>query len=340
MRTPKLALFSSLVLTFVAGCGSDGGSARVDPNKVESKPGQTAVETPKEEREATEQGEKTDRSELEEENIERREEGPKQEIVPANKTATTDPRIALYKPKSWPAATLGRDGVAFLTITAPGWIRDSYQVDPRRGQATLGFKSTLGKRADGVAGADAAVFVTIRVHENVAAARQSLLRTLLTVTSILKRDESLGDIAFTSRNGKALTYAAAVRGNVTFVARSAETGIDASVVANATDAVIQKSAVVEKAGAVSKPAITGLGVEIAKTGQPNPLTLDADPQSPKPEYIAFQCTPRPSTSVVKNGEAYELYAGQPGSVTIKAFACSDKLQISVFETEVEVVKGE
>lgn len=348
MRTPKLALFSSLVLIFAAGCGSNGSSARVDSKTATKAPaqkgsersGKTNAEAPEETTDqAPTEGEDLADQEGQEQKTER-DNAPKQEAVPRIKGGAPDPRVAIYKPKSWPEASLGRDGVAFLTLTAPGWIRDFYQVDPRRGQATLGFKSTLGKRNDGVAGAEAAVFITIRVHPNVRDARNSLLRTLLTVTSVLKREETLGDVAFTSRRGNSLVYAAAVRGNVTFIARSAETGIDASILANAADTFIKKSPAVNKEGVISKPAITGLGAELAKTGQANPLSMDSDPQSPKPTYIAFECSPRTSTSIVKNGEGYELYAGQPGSVSVKAFVCSDRLQISVFETEIEVVKGD
>lgn len=344
MRTPKLALFPGLVLIFAMGCGSNGNSARVNSKKTTQK---TNKETEQKSNQTPTRKTETEPSETEpkeaepEEVIELREELPQQEAVPANRAATPDPRAALYKPKTWPEASLGRDGVAFLTITAPGWTRAFFQVDPRRGQATLGFKSTLAKGVtEDQAGEGAAVFLTVRVHSNAAAARQSLLKSLLTVTSALKREESLGDVAFTSRKGQSLQYAAAVRGNVTFITRSAEAGIDASVVANATDAAIQKSPAVNKSGALSKPAITGFGVELAKTGQANSLTLDFDAQSPSPSYIAFQCAPRASVSVVKNGETYELYAGNPGTVSVKAFACSDRLQTSVFETEIEVVKGE
>lgn len=341
MRTASLTLLSSLIVLFAAGCGSNGSSARVSSNpndRNNAAPAKTEQAVEDTETEETDAPPPKSEDFLEE----LQPELPRQEQPRSQGAGAPDPRIALYKPKTWPEASASRDGVAFLTISAPGWNRDFYQVDPRRGQASLGFSSTLTEkqeRAQEEFQGQSAVFLTLRVHKSPAEARESLLRSVLAVTSMMKRDDSLGDVAFSARSGNALRYAAAVRGNISFIARSAEDGIDASVLAAAVDAAIKKSPVLSKGG-LSKPSVTGLGAELAKTGQPNTLMFDYDRQSPKPEYMAFECSPRTSVSIVKNGEQYELYSGQAGSVTIKAFACSDRLQTSVFETEIEVVKGQ
>jgi hypothetical protein len=254
--------------------------------------------------------------------------------------STPDPRIKQYAPEQWPGPSPQRDGVDFLAIQSEGWSRLFFQVDPRRGQATVGYHLDMGASKElSDSQPKATVVLTIRLHKSALIARSYLLKSLLAVTSVLDNEPRFGDVAFSSRQGNSLFYLTAVRGNITYIVRTDSPGVDGSVIATATDQVILKSSVMAKQ-LLSRPNIRSISAMNARNGQPNPLTIDSDKSAPKAEFMAFSCSPKTSASVVRNGDNYELYAAAAGSVTIKGYACSAKLQTATFSATIQVVAGD
>lgn len=318
---------STLLILAAVGCGSGGQSGRVFSDPAKKAAGQPS--------QAAETNDQNNDKNKAEQPIQ----GPAQEV-----DGQPDPRLQDYNTNEWPAASSARTGVAFLDISTPGWARTDYQVDPRLGQATLTFAVELGAELESqpqelkeLQGPKASVFVTVRLHETAQEARQNLLRKLLAATRKLKPAAGYGDVAYSVKAGKALNYLAAVRGNVCFTVRAADAGIDASVIASATDKFISSSPKPGKLDPTkAAPRASFVAAGEAKTGQPIVLELQSNQ---KLEFMAFECSPRSSASVVRNGEHYELYSGEAGQVTIKAFACSASLRRMVFESQVTVTKG-
>ncbi len=260
-----------------------------------------------------------------------------------------DPRVKeAYVVSEWPAAGPRRAGVAFLQIAADGWERSDYQVDPRRGEAKIAFRRTAELPAvEGLSEEEAAeaallpptVFVTVRLHDDAAAARQTLLTIVLAVTTVLAPEPELGDVAFGGRAGGTLGFVAAARGNVSFIVRAAADGESVGDLAAATDAAALAAPELGDDEPIPAPKIAGVTADRATVGRASPLALALDPAAPAPAYIAWRCSVA-AASVVRGAEGWDLFSGKEGEVVLKGEACSEQLQRASFEGRVTVVKGD
>lgn len=246
-------------------------------------------------------------------------------------TQKTDPQARTaqrYGFAAWPAASAARAGVSPHSLKATGWTRVSLRLDARRAEATVGFAPASGasktkrKRA-------AQVRAQLRLHATAKAARRALLGFLGACQATLTREPGYGDVAFGVRGRAGLTLLAAVRGNVTFVAR----GSGAADLAAASDLLVRSSAALEPGQSVPTPRLLALRtVAPAKVGATK-LRLDFAPGSPQPLGVVITSS---AGGVLRTRGGYTLYVTKPGRITLRVVACSKLLQVGTRTVTLDV----
>jgi hypothetical protein len=232
----------------------------------------------------------------------------------------------------WPAASAPRAGVDPRALQAPGWSQVGFEVDPRRGRATIALQRMEGPAGSAVC-SDPDAILTLTLHADAESSRREMLGTLAAVTGRLTPEPNLGDVAFGGRRADGrLAYLTGVRGNVTFSARAAVDDVDVSRLAAALDAVIVEAAPL-LGEQLPRPAATRAKAPGLTTRSPADLLLDLQPGAPAPAWIACEAQ---GLGLLQTESGWQVYASRTGPVFVVLHLCSAELQTATIEVELSV----
>jgi hypothetical protein len=245
------------------------------------------------------------------------------------------PAPAAPAPAETPTPPPLHDGVELTAIAPAGLVQASLDVNPFKAEARLVFQ---------VPGSPAAVHLAVKVHPTVEAAQAFVLAAQKSVTGKLVPASGLGlvaDAGLAGADGAGIvSYAALAESNVSCVVRFVPGGADSPTDDGALRAVVASWLAAVGASPAGPPAppriLSVVPAQQAVVGSGFALTVDRDATGPNAAYVSYEATG--GASIVPSKLGPILYAGKPGTVTVRVAAATSRLSSATTEWQI-VVNG-